>query len=102
LHAAHCASFQNDFGVFKIRPVGELLVDGQPSTDDAIQVFEQQLPHRLDLSFVQMREPPQNKSLVLSRGGKIDAVLDKRMRNQTSRVRTVDIIRDIESRFRKA
>ncbi len=101
LHAAHRATFQNDFGVLRIHPAGHLIVSGKASSDDAIHVFERQLPHRLDLSFVQTREPPQDRNLALSRGNNLDAILAQQMRSRTGAVKAEDVVQELESRFKR-
>lgn len=99
LYAAHRTTFQNNFGELRIHPAGHLVVSGNASSDEAIHVFERQLPHRLDLSFVQTAEPPQDRSLALSRGSALDAILAKQMDSPSGSVRVEDIVRELESRI---
>jgi len=56
---AHRSSFRDDFTVVRIAPPGAFLVDGMPSENEILHTFEQQLPIRLNLPFLNVNPTPQ-------------------------------------------
>jgi hypothetical protein len=72
---AHRVSSNEPLGAFKVHKPGGLIVDGLPSEHEAIHIFERQIPHRLELTCLEMRQTPDSTTLGNSRGGELDLVM---------------------------
>jgi hypothetical protein len=98
---AHRSKFDAPRSVLKLFRTGEILIDGAPSDGEVLHTFDYQLPHQLELSFLQTAVPPKGGRVPWARNKEIDDELKAMHRDSQKGTPIEAIVADVKANLRR-